>query len=227
MLILFDAAGTLIETAEPVEEVYRRIFANHGMEADPESLRRAFLEAYAGLPEPDFAIPGGGDLAERQWWRRLVELTARATGHHRAPGLRECFGELFAHYASASAWRLFPEVPALLAELRQSGHRLAVVSNFDRRLHPVLRDLGVAGHFELILTSADVGARKPSPALLNGAMDRLGEGKETSCLVGDSRREDGGAATAAGIPAMILDRPETTLSAVPSWLAAQFRGIFP
>lgn len=227
MLILFDAAGTLIETAEPVEEVYRRVFASHGMEADPGSLRRAFLDAYACLPEPDFGNPGGGDLAERQWWWRLVKLTARATGNHRAPGLRKCFGELFVHYASASAWRLFPEVPALLEELRQSGHRLAVVSNFDRRLHPVLRDLGVAKHFELILSSADVGARKPSPALLNRAMERLGQGKEASCLVGDSRREDGGAATAAGIPALILDRPATTLSALPSWLDAQFRGIFP
>jgi len=99
---------------------------------------------------------------------------------------------------------------------------LAVVSNFDRRLHRVLADLGLSEHFELVLTSADVSSRKPSPLLLQEAMTRLGHPPEKTRLVGDSRMADGGAAKAAGVKVYILDRPRTTLRDFLKWLDEDF-----
>ncbi len=221
--LLFDAAGTLIRTAEPVENVYQRIFSRHGLKADATHLRAAFREAFAAVPEPDFATHAEGDAAERHWWRAVVERTAVAAGVRADfPAFDDCFHELFDHYAAGSAWEPYPEVPAILVRLAASGHRLAVVSNFDRRLHRVLHELDLARHFDLILTSADVRARKPAPHLLVRALDEFGVAATAACLVGDSPRDDAGAAAAAGIRCFLLDRPRTDLTDFHRWLAETF-----
>lgn len=229
-LILFDAAGTLLETAEPVENVYLRIFARHGISSEAAKLRESFRETFAHLPDPDFAEHAGnddtgdaGDAAERAWWQQVVGHTLAAAGHRLEPDdFAACFDDLFDHYAGGDAWKVFAEAPALIDRLKRRGHRLAIVSNFDRRLHRVLAELGVAECFDLVLTSADVRARKPAPNLLLRAVEHFGLGTQSACLVGDSAAADGGAAAAVGMPVFILDRPRSSLLDFERWLGEDF-----
>jgi len=221
-LILLDAAGTLIQPAEPVENVYARYFSQFGWITFPSDLRSSFRETFSSLADPDYAAHPDGDAAERAWWRQVVEKTARAVGIHATdPEFDACFHALFTHYAQPSAWSVYPEVPPLLAQLRADGWNLAVVSNFDRRLHRVLAGLRLADSFDLILTSADVSARKPSPFLLQKAIAAFPQA-ESICHVGDSPHADAGAARAAGVPCYLLDRPETNLQNLPEWLKITF-----
>jgi len=221
-LILLDAAGTLIHPAEPVENVYARYFSQFGWITSPLNLRSSFRETFSSLADPEFATHRDGDAAERAWWRQVVEKTARAVGiHSTGPEFDACFHALFTHYAQPSAWSVYPEVPPLLTRLRADGWHLAVVSNFDRRLHHVLAGLGLTDFFDLILTSADVSARKPSPLLLQKAIAAFPQA-ESICHVGDSPHADAGAAKAAGIPCFLLDRPRTDLKTLPEWLKFTF-----
>jgi putative hydrolase of the HAD superfamily len=221
-LVLLDAAGTLIHTAEPVEKVYARYFSQFGWIALAAEIRLSFRETFSSLPDPEFAHHPDGDAAERAWWRLVVEKTARAVGIRAvSPEFDACFHALFEHYARPEAWAIYPEVLPILARLRVDGWKLAVVSNFDRRLHGVLSGSGLTESFDLILTSADVSARKPSPLLLQKAMSAF-PGATSVCHVGDSSHADGGAAKAAGIPCLILDRPETDLRNLPEWLKITF-----
>jgi putative hydrolase of the HAD superfamily len=218
-LILFDAAGTLIQPAEPVERVYQRVFAKFGWATDAGELKRGFRKTFGELGDPDFSA-GDGDAAERAWWREVVARTAASGGIDPATeGFEECFEELFSYYATGAAWAVFPEVRGVLEKLRSMEIRMAVVSNFDRRLHQVMEELELAPHFNAILTSADVSARKPSPRLLEVAMSRFSQSPATTRLVGDSRSADGGAAEAAGVAVYVLDRPQTTLTDFLKWLA--------
>lgn len=211
-LILFDAAGTLIEPAQPVEEIYQRVFAEFGWEVAAADLRTSFRATFGGLGDPHFSDHMDGDSAERAWWREVVRRTAQAVGiEPEGDAFDRCFEDLFGYYASGSAWSVFPEVEEVLEEMQGRGIKLAVVSNFDRRLHRVLAEQGLAERFELILTSADVSSRKPSPVILQEAMNRLGHTPRETWLVGDSQAADGGAAMAAEIRVFILDRPHTTL----------------
>lgn len=218
-LILFDAAGTLIEPAHPVEEIYQRVFAGFGWEVDALDLRRSFRATFGELGDPHFYDHANGDAAERAWWREVVRRTALAVGiEPEGAAFDRCFDDLFGYYASGSAWSVFPEVEEILELIRDDGMKMVVVSNFDRRLHEVLDHLYLDRFFDLILTSADVSARKPSPKLLQTAMIRFGGDAAKTRLVGDSRDADGGAARAAGIRAYILDRPQTTLADFMRWL---------
>lgn len=221
--IALDAAGTLFRTAVPVEKVYAHCFSARGFDLPESTWKTAFRQAFALTPDPVFPATGDSEVIEKQWWRDLVASAASSTGISPDPAtMEEAFEELFAHYASASAWRLYPETEAVLATLKSMGVALAVVSNFDSRLHRVLAGLGIAGSFDLILTSADAGARKPSPAIIRTFIGRSGVNPAACCLVGDSLAADGGAAEAAGIPFFHINRPESNLSDFLKWHSETF-----
>jgi putative hydrolase of the HAD superfamily len=204
--LLFDAAGTLLEPAEPVAMVYARFFRRHGGGADPAAVRSAFAAAFGGLAGPAYAAHADGDAAEREWWREVVFATMRGCGV--APLDRDaCFRDLFDHYAEPAAWSFYPETRTVLEQARAEGFRLAVVSNFDRRLHRLLDGLP----FECVLTSADAGTRKPDPAIFVRVLRQLGLEPAEVFHAGDSAAADIAGAAGLGIPAYLVQRPHADL----------------
>ncbi|MBB5352555.1 putative hydrolase of the HAD superfamily [Haloferula luteola] len=203
--LFFDAAGTLIDLAEPVGDVYSRILSKHQIHRTSAELDQAFRRAFACQPAPDFSSSRPGHEVERQWWRDLVE-TALAQ-----PITEAAFSELFHHYAQPEAWTVFPETPAVLERAHSEGITLAVVSNFDHRLHPILQSLGLADFFHLILSSADARARKPSPLIFRHALQALSLDPCEVIHIGDSLPLDIEAARACGIRAFHVNRPHSTL----------------
>ena len=71
---------------------------------------------------------------------------------------------------------------------RIAGLRLAIVSNFDTRLRPILKGLGVDELFNSIVISAEVGVEKPNPLIFEVACQQLGVLPEEAVHVGDDRR---------------------------------------
>ena len=209
--LFFDAAGTLIEPAEPVAGVYARFAAAAGYPVDPALVKKAFGNAFGGIGDPQWAAFPEGDEAEQQWWRQVVALTfSEAFGAQVSEEFVDaCFPALFSHYADPAAWQVFPEVPELLATARAEGFLTAVVSNFDRRLHGILAGLGLG--FDAIVTSADACSRKPEPRIFRYALEALGVGESEVFHVGDSHSADLEGARAAGIEAFLVERPQSDL----------------
>lgn len=204
--VLLDAAGTLIDVARPLGDAYSRLAREFGGDLDPDSLTAGFRTAFADTPPMAFPGRRGAELdrAERGWWRAVVERVTRAEGG--VPEFDRYFDRLYAHYASASAWRVYPEVPDVLAALRERDIPLAVVSNFDSRLPPLLDALGLAPYFEAVVCSGAVGAAKPDGAIFAHALASLGVEASEALHVGDSRVADYEGARAAGIEALLVDR---------------------
>jgi FMN phosphatase YigB (HAD superfamily) len=67
------------------------------------------------------------------------------------------FEEVYQYFSQPEAWRVAPGAANALQRLRAAGVATAVVSNFDTRLRPLLRSLGLAHLFDAIIVSA--GAR--------------------------------------------------------------------
>ncbi|WP_367871717.1 HAD-IA family hydrolase [Luteolibacter sp. Populi] len=207
--LFLDAAGTLIEPVEPVAEVYARAAAMHGMELDAAEVKAAFFRAFGGLGDPEWDAHPDGDAAEREWWQRVVAATfGHVSGLEASVAL---FESLFAHYADPAAWRVFPEVGEVLAAAREAGFRLAVVSNFDRRLHGILAGHGL--EFDAVVTSADAACRKPAAGIFRRALELLGLAPAEVFHAGDSVSADVGGAEALGIAAFHVDRPGHDLRA--------------
>lgn len=88
-----------------------------------------------------------------------------------------------------------------LAELRDLGVRLALVSNVPlpgELYSRVLERHGLLEFFEARCFSYDEGSRKPSPALLRLAMTRIEADADFTLMVGDRRERDIAAGRFAG-----------------------------
>ena len=204
--VTLDAAGTLIAVAEPVGQTYARVAARHGLDvsaaAAEEGFRRA-LSAQAPLAFPD-AREAERLERERAWWYAVVRGALGATAS--SDGLEAACAELFAHYAHPRAWRVFSEVPRVLEALRARGVLLAVVSNFDARLVPLLAALGIAQRVDTVVHSSQVGSAKPDPRIFRAALARLGVAPPDALHVGDEPAADLAGAHRAGLRAALVDR---------------------
>lgn len=95
-----------------------------------------------------------------------------------------------------------PGSPELLSGLRRLAVPSAVVSNTPRhRLDPAIQETGLGPLLDAVVSSSDVGAKKPDPAGILRALDLLGippERRGDVVYVGN-RPHDVAAAEAAGI----------------------------
>jgi putative hydrolase of the HAD superfamily len=200
--VLFDAAGTLIAPAEPVGETYSRLAREHGVALSANRIDDAFRRVFASAPanvHPGETHERAAEL-ERAWWRaRVRETFLAADGTARFRDFDAYFGALWEHFARGSAWRARPGASEALCALRSGGRRLAIVSNFDQRLHPILRELALAELFEQIVIPVDCGAAKPSRAIFDACLARLELPASACVYVGDHARLDALAAHAAGL----------------------------
>jgi REG-2-like HAD superfamily hydrolase len=153
--------------------------------------RRAYNTPWGGSPQ---RYVGDG----RPFWRWIV---AQSTGCDN----EAMFEEIFRYYETPEAWHLAPGAMVALSRLRAAGVRLAVVSNFDTRLRPLLQALGVAPLFDTLVVSAEVGFEKPCPAIFEAALVQLGDGLRCDEVlhVGDDRRNDVWGARDAGMHSLL------------------------
>jgi putative hydrolase of the HAD superfamily len=213
--ILFDAAGTLIHLPRGVGWHYRQVAARHGLDLDESRAATAFAQAFrAAGPRVVTGISRPDD--DKGWWREVVSRMLITCGEEPAdPVFDPMFEELYSHFAEPGVWALYPEVAAVLNALH-GRYRLGVVSNFDRRLYPVLDHLGIRYYFQTIVVSSEHGFDKPDIRLFAPALAALGVSPAETLHVGDDPIHDWRAAESAGINVFRLARPGTTLETLPS-----------
>jgi len=197
-LVSFDAVGTLVVPHPGVGEVYAEVAAACGLDRDPADLEARFRPAFAAAVAR-WRVPYGGDDEDaRRFWAVVIEATFAE------PLPYELVCELYDTFATARRWRVLPGVREALALVATRGLPAVVVSNFDARLPPLLRELDL-GPFVAVVTSAQVGAAKPDPAALADACRRAGVAPAETLHLGDSAREDGAMCVTAGARWLAVD----------------------
>jgi FMN phosphatase YigB (HAD superfamily) len=107
-------------------------------------------------------------------------------------------------------------------------YRMALVSNFDHAptARMILDQHGIAGCFEEVLISADIGWRKPKAEVFRRVLDALGVAPGRAIFVGDNADIDVGGAKGVGMAAVWVNRdgaafpealaaPDHTVAALP------------
>lgn len=198
--VTFDAGGTLISANPGVGAVYAEIASAHGIEVGPDVLDARFREAFRRMR----SIEGGpaSEETELRFWKAL----AREVFSGFVDGVRfeQLFTDLWSTFAESRRWRLLPGARETMRELRRRGYRIAILSNFDRRLHPILEGLDLDGLAEHVLISAEVGFAKPSREIFDHAARALGLEPVELLHVGDSASADAAGALGAGWRAALL-----------------------
>jgi putative hydrolase of the HAD superfamily len=94
----------------------------------------------------------------------------------------------------------------VLSNLKESGYKLGIISNFDSRVYDVMRQLGIYEYFDVLVISSEAGHAKPSHGIFSLALERAGRDPSEVIHVGDDLCNDFHGARAMGIRALLLDR---------------------
>ena len=193
--VTFDVGGTLIEPWPSVGHVYAEVAARHGIRADPDALTAAFGRGWKQRRGFDYS---------RAHWFTLVEEAFGGI----APVSAGLFDAIYSHFTLAEPWRVYDDVVPTLERLTRRGLKLAVISNWDERLRPLLRAVELDRFFDAMIISTEVGAHKPDLQIYAAALKALGMTPAEVLHVGDGRREDLEGARAAGLTARLIRRGE-------------------
>ena len=193
--ITFDVGGTLIEPWPSVGHAYAEASSRHGVDAAPEEITQRFVEAWRQRGEFEYTKAG---------WAAMVDATF--AGLTTTLPSQSFFDEIYHAFSTPKPWRIFDDVLPTIAALRKRGTRLAVISNWDDRLSPLLESLELANEFEAILVSAELGHAKPAPEIFQAAAEALQLPPGQILHVGDSENEDHHGAQAAGFQSRWLCR---------------------
>lgn len=206
--VLFDVDGTLADTeALGHRPAYNRAFRKLGLPFrwGPKLYRKLLRQ------------PGGRERLKYYVQRYRPDLGAEAAEAERdidawVAKVHELKSSYFRRFMRHGRVPLRPGIARLMREARESGLRLAIVTNASAKtLEPVLRySMGpeLAAEVAVIASGEEVQHKKPAPDLYRLAMQRLGIGPGDCVALEDS--EMGlSAATAAGVPAVVTVNSDT------------------
>ena len=204
-LITLDALGTLVALAPPAPLLAAGLRAR-GVEVSERQAAAAIAAEIAYYRAHHDSAPDAASLAR---------LRARCTEVLRAALLRAgadagvgalAAADLLQTLLASLRFTPYAEVPAALRALREAGHRLVVVSNWDVSLHEMLRATGLVELVDGAISSAEAGAAKPAPAIFERALELAGAGAVGAMHAGDSLRYDVAGALAAGLRPVLVAR---------------------
>jgi putative hydrolase of the HAD superfamily len=208
--VFLDALGTLVALDDPTPALVRELAERHGIEVSRDEARAALRAEMAYYREHH------DDASDRE---RLADLRLRCARvltqalPEAARGLSP--DDALETLLAALRFEAYAEVPAALAELREDGLALVVVSNWDVSLHDVLDATGLTPLLDGVLTSAEVGSAKPGTEIFARALDLAGAVASEVLHVGDSPGHDVAGALASGIEPVLLVRDPAARPPVP------------
>ena len=204
--VFFDVGQTLIRADPPVPEVFTRVARRFGHNLTMRDVEPCMADVDAFYQSEYLRDGDFWCVHERavQIWLDMYSMMANYCGIDE--GVGELAQAVYDEYLLPQNWSTYPDVEACLKGLKRRGFKLGVISNWDATLEQLFRKMGLLPYFDEIVASAAVGCRKPSPAIFEIAMERVGSSPNECVHVGDWPEADGDGATGAGIRPVIIDR---------------------
>jgi len=207
--VFFDVGNTLIHEVPSRYAIYAHVARSHGREIDPDAMRRLMGRVHHELPD----VVEGGYRYSDPWFRAFVRRIFGDELGLEAERVDQVTEELFARFEAAATFHLFPGAREVLAELRERGLVLGIVSNWSSRLPRLLRALELESAFDFVLCSADEGIEKPDRRIFQRAVERAGRLDPEACAhAGDDVDKDVRGAYRAGLTPFLVDHLGTVLA---------------
>ncbi len=211
--IFFDLVGTLVEPRGPIGEQYAAVARRYGQPADADALEAAFAREIASTPAVQaWGLPReAAEAAERGWWHAFVRRVFDLAGARTLldpDRFEPFFDDLYRHFTTGDAWRLYPDVLPALGRLKAAGVVTGLITNYDSRIYRLVESLGLASSLDSITIPASAGGTKPGRAIFGHALFRHRLAASEAGHVGDSLTDDYQGALEAGLHAVLLDRDD-------------------
>lgn len=192
-VVLFDLGNTLLYFDGIWEQVIAAMDAAllHSLQADGIALQeQEFLkQVEARFTEYD-AQKSGEFLEFTTAFIVRGLLTDQGYAEIPEPVLQRAIRAMYA--VSQAHWQREADALPTLQTLCEQGYRLGMISNAgdDQDVQMLVDQAGLRSYFEVILTSAAQGIRKPNPRIFQQALQHWGAPPEKAVMVGDTLGAD-------------------------------------
>ena len=196
-VVFFDVDDTLLDTstfAETARKAAIELMVDNGLPLDKD-------EAY-GVLKTIIRQKGSN------YGKHFNILTEVVLGHE--DPMLVALGMITYHNVKIALLRPFAETIDTLIYLKCQGYRLGVISNgITIKQWEKLVRLNVYSFFDEVITSEEVGAKKPDKLIYDVALRKMNGDPEKSIMIGNKFKEDALGAVNAGMSAILVNSDVT------------------
>lgn len=209
-LITFDCTNTLFYFKSPPEVQYLRTAVAHGIgeeSFDKDLMKLNFRKCFKELNQkhPNF---GRNTISHHKWWEQLVVnvLVQSSRVVLERQTLVQIASKLIQQFSTRECWGKFDKSNELITALKAAGKTVGVISNFDPRLHAILRDMEVP-QLDFVVTSYEAGVEKPKAEIFQRAIEASGRAinPNEAIHIGNEMQKDFEGAKSAGWSAILIN----------------------
>jgi len=198
--LVFDCGDTLLTLSPSREDIFRdALLAVNISPTEPQIARAYQIVEYANRQMASELKHKGG---KREYARRFNHTLADVLG---LDSKKELIDELvYSAFENRRSWRPLPGAIETLQNLKKKAH-LYVFANWDLSLEQTLQSAGLDGVFSQAVSSASLGAEKPTLEAFTRFAERTEIELTESVYVGNEYIADVKGSRRAGMTPLLLD----------------------
>ena len=191
-VLTFDCYGTLIDWEDGMRAALAGVIENRGLALDPYEVHDKYEEL-----EPVIQETRGGKYVN------VMRMSVRETFAHFGVDVTDEEAGVFGD--TLASWPKFPDTTEALAEMKNRGYKLVILSNTDENfIRQSIETIGV--EFDEVITAEAVGSYKPARGHWDRMMETLGVSKDVVLHVAQSYYHDVVPATGLGFKMAWINR---------------------
>ncbi len=206
--VFFDWFNTLARYEPPREELHSQVFREFGIELSPEKIMCGLLVADRDYFEENVRSPLQKRSPEEQaeLGVRYENIVLTEAGVKADRELLLKIMKRVQQLYKGLTFVLFDDVLSTLKVLKEQKLILGLLTNLDKDMNPICRELGLEPYLDFVATSGEVGVDKPEPPIFLAALQRAGVDASEAVHVGDQYKLDVIGARGVGITPILIDR---------------------
>jgi len=208
--VFFDWFNTLAHYEPPREKLQSQALQEFGINVSPQELLPGLLAADSDYFEENAAFPIRQRSPEEQAkiWNRYqtTVLTRAGVDVPKEPEMLVKIMNRVRELSQGISFALFSDVLSTLKTLKEQNFTLGLLTNLDRDMKPICRELGLEPYINFVVTSGEVGADKPKPPIFLAALQLAAVDASEAVHVGDQYKLDIIGAREVGINPILIDR---------------------
>ncbi|MDT0295536.1 YjjG family noncanonical pyrimidine nucleotidase [Mesonia ostreae] len=203
--IFFDLDHTLWDFEKNSALTFQKIFLKNKLDVNLDQ----FLESYIPINRKYWILFSQDKvLKEDLKYKRLQESFSKIEYKIEQKLIQQLSEDYVVHLSDHNF--LFDDAHEVLKNL-SSTYKLHIITNgFKEVQHLKLKNSKIDHYFNIIITSDDVGVKKPHPFIFESALGKANVNARASLMVGDNLEADIYGAERAGIESVLFD-PENKI----------------
>ncbi len=208
--VFFDWFNTLAHYEPPREELQSQALQEFGIHVSPQKIMSGILVADRDFFEENAVSPvrkrSPEEQAEIYTRYQKTILTEAGVDVSSEPNMPAKIMKRVQQLSRGMKFAVFDDVLSTLKTLKGQNYILGLLTNLDRDMEPICRELGLEPYINFAVTSGEVGADKPEPPIFLAALQRSGVKAAEAVHVGDQYKLDVIGARGVGITSILIDR---------------------